>query len=100
MSKYRTQLAYDTGGGPYLQVRNTAIYHKEPPKRNVGARIRFFRLKHQMTQYDLANNAGLSQPTISSFENGKRKPDLLTLSIIAAGLGLTVERLCGEEVRT
>ena len=49
--------------------------------------IRSLRERHHLTQRDLAQLAGVPQPTISSIESGKREPSLSLLSSIVESVG-------------
>ena len=46
-----------------------------------------FRLKHDLTQSDLAERAGISQVMVSDYENGKRKLTLKAATKFANALG-------------
>lgn len=53
-----------------------------------GYKIREWRLAHGMKQEDLAERAGISVPTLSSTESGRRAPRLSTLQAITNAFGL------------
>lgn len=55
----------------------------------VGERIRFFRMKQDMTQAELAERAGMSCSQISQWERGKCVPYLANARKLAAALGTT-----------
>jgi transcriptional regulator with XRE-family HTH domain len=59
----------------------------------VGKRIRALRLAKGWTQTDMAVNFGMNRGHISDIEQGKREAGLVTLQIIARGLGTTMSRL-------
>lgn len=59
----------------------------------VGSRIRDLRKQNGWTQTDLAVILDLSRGHISDIEQGKREPGLITLQIIASGLGTTMAEL-------
>lgn len=63
-------------------------------------KIKAIREAKGMRQSELADKAGVSRPYMYDLENGARgaKPD--TLSRIAEVLGVTVDELIGEEVKT
>jgi transcriptional regulator with XRE-family HTH domain len=63
----------------------------------VGANIKRFRRKKGLTQYQLAQDIGLRQESISRIEKGKYNPSLGTLERIAKALGVTVAELLKED---
>lgn len=58
-----------------------------------GARLRSLRNRRGMTQVELADYFGLGRAYISDLEHGKRNVSLVTLQIIARGLGLSLSEL-------
>ena len=59
----------------------------------VGGRIRDLRLAKAWTQTDLAVHLDLNRGHISDIEQGKREAGLITLQIIASGLGTSMSEL-------
>jgi transcriptional regulator with XRE-family HTH domain len=59
----------------------------------VGRRIRDLRKLKRWTQTDMAVNLDIARTYISEVENGKRELGLITLQIIARGLGTTMSKL-------
>lgn len=59
----------------------------------LGSRIQEWRIQLQMTQEELAYEAGLSIPFISEIENGKKKPSLETMVAIADAMGITLDEI-------
>jgi len=58
------------------------------------------RLRHGLTQLELAKHAGVSRQTISSLERGRSTPSLALARVLAARLDLPVEDLFdGAELR-
>jgi transcriptional regulator with XRE-family HTH domain len=55
----------------------------------VGQNIKYFRKKLKLTQEQLAKNSGLSRNAIYNYENGRRSPDIKTLSKIAEAFGIS-----------
>ena len=49
------------------------------------------RLKGGLTQRELANRLGVSQPTIAAYESGRREPTLPTLMRILRAAGFDLE---------
>lgn len=60
---------------------------------NIGEKIREFRKSKNFTQEKLAKEVHLSTNTIQRYELNKRKPDIETLSKIAAALEVPVSYL-------
>ena len=61
--------------------------------REVGSRIRDWRLRLRMTQGDLAARAGISQPGLHRVEVGGTNPELATLTKIAKAIDCSVRDL-------
>lgn len=55
--------------------------------------IREYRKKQKMTQRELAEAIEVAQPTITQYEIGTRKPDIVTLKKLAAVLHCTTDQL-------
>jgi transcriptional regulator with XRE-family HTH domain len=51
-----------------------------------GARLRDVRLKHGLSQQELAERVGIPQPHVSAMESGVKFPNLLTVLRLAAAL--------------
>jgi transcriptional regulator with XRE-family HTH domain len=58
-----------------------------------GGHVRVHRLRVGMTQQQLAYRCGLHPTTISRLENGRREPSLVTVYLIAGGLGVAPKAL-------
>ncbi|MDD5022405.1 MAG: helix-turn-helix domain-containing protein [Endomicrobiaceae bacterium] len=61
-----------------------------------GRRLKKLREQHNLSTKVLGEIVGVSDATISRYENGKRDPDLMAAYNIAEYFGVTVEYLCGE----
>jgi transcriptional regulator with XRE-family HTH domain len=55
----------------------------------VGRNVRRIRLKKGLTQEQFAEVSGFSQQYISSLENGRRNPTVITLYELAVALGVS-----------
>lgn len=55
----------------------------------VGDNCARLRIKHGLTQEQLAERSGFSQQYISDLERGKRNPTIVTLYEIAQALGVS-----------
>lgn len=58
-------------------------------RRLVGRNVRRFREKKGLTQERLAEISGYSQQYISSLEQGRRNPTIITLYELASALGVS-----------
>lgn len=52
-----------------------------------------YRKESGLTQKQLGDSVGLTQPTINQYETGVRKPDIVTLKKLAAVLHCTTDQL-------
>ena len=64
----------------------------------VGAALRAYRLRRELSQSDLARLAGVSPSAISQVERGERGLSLETLLTLAWRLNITLDELLGGEV--
>ena len=62
----------------------------------LGTRIAELRKDSHITQVQLAEALGVSQPTINAYELGHRRVPVSTLPLLARTLGVSVEELIGE----
>lgn len=68
-----------------------------PEVGSIGARIRIARKQIGLSQVDLANRLGVSQPTVANWETGVHDPRQLMLAKIAAALDITVAWLASGQ---
>jgi transcriptional regulator with XRE-family HTH domain len=61
----------------------------------LGARIAQLRKDSHITQVQLAETLGVSQPTINAYELGHRRVPVSALPLLARTLGVSVEELIG-----
>ena len=64
--------------------------HEASPRSAVGARIREWRLRREFSQAEVACLAGITQASLSNYENGKRDLPLTTLLGVARALNVSV----------
>ena len=55
----------------------------------VGINVRLARLRKGLTQEEFAEKSGFSQQYISSLENGRRNPSIVTIYELAQALGVS-----------
>src|SRR6201993_388890 len=77
-------------GGLHLQPAQAAA--------RVGAALRAYRLRRDLSQSDLARLAGVSPSAISQVERGERGLSLETLMTLSGRLNVTLDELLGGEV--
>ncbi|MCM1315103.1 MAG: helix-turn-helix domain-containing protein [Alistipes senegalensis] len=63
---------------------------------NFPEKLKCFRLEHGYTQAELGKLVGVSDVSISLYEQGKRTPDLYKSVRIATIMGTTCEELVNE----
>lgn len=59
-------------------------------------KLKDLRKRKKLTQYQLADIMGVSQATVTYWENGKREPDLATVVKLADILGASTDELLGR----
>ncbi len=59
-------------------------------RRAVGQRIREWRLRRELSQADVARTAGITQASLSNYENGKRDVPLSTLLGVTGALNVSL----------
>ncbi len=62
----------------------------------LGSRIAQFRKDSHITQVQLAETLGVSQPTMNAYELGQRRVPVSALPVLAKALGVGLEELLGE----
>ncbi len=55
----------------------------------VGANVKRFRLELGLTQEQFAERSGFAQQYVSSLENGRRNPTMVTVYELATALGVS-----------
>lgn len=68
-------------------------------QRALGRRIKTWRVRRQMSQATLAELTGVTQSTLSNYENGKRDLTVSTLLRLAEQLDIDLEDLAGKPAR-
>ncbi|MDA0351348.1 MAG: helix-turn-helix transcriptional regulator [Chloroflexi bacterium] len=59
-------------------------------RRAVGQRIREWRLRRELSQADVARSAGITQASLSNYENGKRDMPLSTFLGVTGALNVSL----------
>ena len=66
---------------------------------NIGERIKRYRIEKRMAQKEVADRAGVTEVSVSRWENGMQDPTFRDVEKIAAALGVTMEELTREPKR-
>lgn len=67
-----------------------SIVRESSARSDVGQRIREWRLRRELSQSEVARLAGITQASLSNYENGKRDLPLSTLLGVAQALNVSV----------
>ena len=67
-----------------------SIVRENSTRSDVGQRIREWRLRRELSQAEVARLAGITQASLSNYENGKRDLPLTTLLGVARALNVSV----------
>lgn len=62
-------------------------------------RLKKLREEHGLSTRALGEIVGTSNATISRYETGKRDPDLILVHNIAQYFNVSIEYLCGEDIK-
>ena len=81
----------------YTNKANTHYMNEKKLKAILGKNIKFFRLRRQFSQADLAEKADISITFLSNIERGNNYPQAGTLCKIANSLGIEIWELFREE---
>lgn len=79
-----------TGKDNTLVTMSTINSDQATIRTEVGQRIREWRLRREMSQADVARQTGITQASLSNYENGKRDMPLSTLLGVAASLNVSL----------
>ena len=86
--RYQISILSDNSDDESVDAFETAFWKQTSP----GDLLQGFRLKHGLSQKELAEKSGIPQTVISACENGKRKLTRRTAMKLAAALGENVEK--------
>ncbi|MSQ30975.1 MAG: XRE family transcriptional regulator [Dehalococcoidia bacterium] len=67
-----------------------SIVRQSSTRSDVGQRLREWRLRRELSQAEVAHLAGITQASLSNYENGKRDLPLTTLLGVAGALNVSV----------
>ena len=71
----------------------TQLLDRNAIRKSVGIRIREWRTRRELSQAEVARGAGITQASLSNYENGKRDLPLSTLLGVSSALDVTVGEL-------
>lgn len=60
---------------------------------SIGARIRYYRIQRELSQFDLAEKANISRSLVGYIERGEKAPSLESLIEIANALKVSADEL-------
>lgn len=67
-------------------------------EKNIGKNIKEVRKMKKLSQEKLSGKCGISNTTLSAYENSRKIPNIQTIGRIARALGVSIDRLCyGDE---
>lgn len=66
------------------------LIREDATRAEVGQRIRAWRLRRELSQADVARQAGITQASLSNYENGKRDLPLTTLLHLTRALNVSL----------
>lgn len=64
---------------------------------NIRHNLKELRLKHKLTQNDVAELTGKAPTTVASWEHGKSLPDIATLYFLSEYYGVSMDYMCSAE---
>lgn len=68
-------------------------------RRTIGDRVRTVRARHNLSQLQLAETAGLTRGFVSAVERGRHSLDAYRLGKLAAALGIPLTELLSSDGR-
>lgn len=77
----------------YLNDTHCRFYMKTEELVKLGKIVRAKRIRHNLTQRELATRANVDRNYIGMLERGERNPSYLSLLKIASGLDITINEL-------
>ena len=80
-------------------TRNNNVSDARTEREALGSRIRTWRQRRRFSQSELAERSGVTQSTLSNYENGKREPAVSILIHIAEVLDVSLDELAGRMPR-
>ena len=80
---------------PVSDITDKIIREQYSGNAAIGARIRLYRQKRNMSKNELAEQMNVSLQTVYRWESGERVPDISSLLQIARLLGISMDQLTG-----
>lgn len=94
---YQMLLVWQMNGGRYYYIPEKQLYERRE-NMTTGERIMHIRNERGISQKQLSEMCGLSEPAIRNYELANRKPSALILDKIAAALAVTAAELVLPEL--
>ena len=67
---------------------------------SIGAKLRKLRSQTKYSQQDIAGKLDIDRNTYANWENGKTKPSVRCIPVLAKIFGVTIDELFEEETET
>jgi transcriptional regulator with XRE-family HTH domain len=90
MSARRNQLVRTREARKKPMTPTLQLVNERSLRQDVGVRIREWRLRRELSQAEVAREAGITQASLSNYENGKRDMPLSTLVGVASALNVSI----------
>lgn len=81
-------------------IPNAAARHSDSPRDALARNVRVLRAAHRLSQFTLADDAGLTPATVSAIEARKANPTMTSLARIARALGVDIAALFADRAKT
>ncbi len=65
----------------------------------IAKNIKTLRKRNKLSQWKLAENLGVVQQAVSSWESEKNEPTIFSCIMIADYFGVTLDELCRSEIK-
>ena len=67
---------------------------------SIGQKLLILRSQTKYSRQDIADKLGINQKTYANWENGKTKPSVRCIPVLAKIFGVTIDELFEEETET
>ena len=81
-------------------ISNAAARHSDSPRDALARNVRMLRAAHRLSQFALADDAGITPATVSAIEARKANPTMGSLDRIARALGVDIAALFADRAKT
>ncbi len=74
-----------------------AAQPRPSPEASLGQRVKALRVRHELSQRELAKRSGLAHATISQIENNRVSPSVASLRMLVGALGVSLAEFFGPD---